>query len=52
MITITMKNGNVARWKKKEYTDYTYDGKYFIVIYHKKWVGFYNLDSVKTIVVE
>lgn len=52
MITITMKNGNVAKWKKKEYTDYSYDGKYFIVMKGRKWVGYYNLDCVATIVIE
>lgn len=27
MIKVTFKNGNTAKWKKKEYTDYKYDGK-------------------------
>ena len=51
MIEIIMKNGNIATWEKTEYTDYTYDGKCFIVINKDKWVGIYNMDCVRNIVV-
>ncbi len=50
MIRIVFKNGEVVKWKKKKkYTDYRYDGRYFIVIRDKQWVGLYNLDCVATI---
>ena len=51
-ITVTMKNGKFAEWKKDEWDDYTYDGKFFIVIKNEAWIGFYNLDEIRTIVVE
>ena len=52
MIEIVFKNGDMAHYKPNEYTDYKYDGKYFIVIYEKQWIGFYNLDCVEYIEVE
>lgn len=51
MIRIELKNGNVCKWKKRSYTDYMYDGKFFIIIQKHQWVGFYNLDEVTEIVV-
>ena len=39
------------KWKKKEWTDYKYDGRYFIIVKNKKWVGFYNLDSIISIAI-
>lgn len=52
MIKITLKNGCVYRWKRKEYTDYKYDGRCFIVIRDKRWVGIYNLDSIISVTVK
>lgn len=49
MIEIVMKNGDMAHYKPEEYTDYRYDGKYFIIIYEKQWIGFYNLDCIEYI---
>lgn len=51
-ITITMKNDNYATWEKSEWDDYNYDGKFFIITKNKVWVGFYNLDCVKSIIIE
>lgn len=51
MIKITLKNGNICKWKKKEYTDYKYDGKCFIVIKDDQYVGLYNMDSIISVVV-
>ena len=34
-ITIDFKNGEMAHYSPSEYTDYQYDGKYFIVIKDK-----------------
>ena len=48
-ITIVFQNGNICHYSPSEYTDYKYDGKYFIVIYEKQWIGFYNLDCVEYI---
>lgn len=50
MIKITMTNGNVVTWGEEAYTDYKYDGKFFIIIQDEQWVGFYNLDHVFSIV--
>lgn len=50
MIKITMANVNVVTWDEKDYTDYKYDGKFFIIIQDGQWVGFYNLDHVISIV--
>ena len=49
MIEITFKDGDMAHYEPNQYTDYKYDGKYFIVIYNEQWIGFYNLDAVKRI---
>ena len=46
MIKITMANGNVVTWGEEAYTDYKYDGKFFIIIQDGQWVGFYNLAHV------
>lgn len=51
-ITVTMKDGNFAEWEKDEWDDYTYDGKFFIVMKDRIWIAFYNLNEVRTIIVE
>lgn len=51
-ITITMKDGKYAEWEKDDWDDYTYDGKFFIVIKDGAWIGFYNLDEVRTIAIQ
>lgn len=48
-ITMVFRNGEMCHYKPEEYTDYRYDGKYFIVIRDKQWIGFYNLDVVSYI---
>lgn len=48
-IEINFKNGEIVHYNNDEYTDYKYDGKYFIVIRDKAWIGFYNLDVVMCI---
>ncbi len=52
MVKIVFKNGCVVKWKEKEYTDYKYDGKCFILIKKEKWAAFYNMDSVVSIIVK
>ena len=52
MIKIVFKNGCIVKWKKKEWTDYKYDGKLFIVIKNGEWVGFYNIDSIVSVIVK
>ena len=49
MLEIVFRNGDFVSYKPEEYTDYKYDGRYFIVIYDKQWVGFYNLECVEYI---
>lgn len=51
-ITITMKDKNFAKWEKGEWDDYFYDGKFFVIKKKDVWVGFYNIDEVRTIVVQ
>ncbi len=52
MIQIELNNGNRDEWKDYQYTDYMYDGKCFIIIKDDQWVGIYNMDSVRRIVVD
>ena len=52
MIKIVFKNGCIVKWKKKEWTDYKYDGKLFIIIKDGEWVGFYNIDSIVSVIVK
>lgn len=51
MIKIVFKNGCVVKWKKKEWTDYKYDGKCFIVIKNEQWVGIYNMDRIVSVLI-
>ena len=51
-IKIYFRNGGMDHWKKKQWNDYKYDGKYFIVMKNGAWVGFYNLDDVMAIIIE
>ena len=39
----------MVHYSPDQYTDYRYDGKYFIVIREKQWIGFYNFDCVEYI---
>lgn len=52
MIRIVLKNGCVVKWKKKQWTDYEYDGKCFVVINKKQWVGIYNMDNIISVTVK
>lgn len=52
MIKIVFKNGSVVKWKKEEYNDYKYDGKCFILIKGEQWIGFYNIDSIISILIK
>lgn len=51
-ITITMKNGDYVQWEKDEWDDYNIDNNFFIVMKDHAWRGFFNLDCVKSIIVE
>lgn len=51
-VKIVFQDGNEKVYKDKEFTDYCYDRKCFIVIKKKQWVGIYNLDSIKSIEVK
>ena len=52
MIKVVFKNGSVVKWRKKQWTDYKYDGKCFIIINKEKWVGIYNMGSIVSIIVK
>lgn len=49
MLNIVFKNGEVITYTPDVYTDYSYDGRCFIVINHKQWIGIYNMDCISTI---
>ena len=52
MIKITMNNSQIVKWSFDEFDNYMTDGKYFIILRDGKWVGFYNLDYVISIIVK
>lgn len=52
MIKITLKNSQEIVWKKDEFDNYIYDGRFFIVIKGCRWIGFYNLDSVISVTIQ
>ena len=52
MLEIFLKSGEKAIYTPADYTDYKYDGKFFVVIRDNQWVGFYNLDIVAVIQVK
>lgn len=51
-VIITMKDGKFATWKKDEWNDCTYDGRVFIVMQDGIMVGLYNIDEVRSVVIE
>ena len=51
-ITITFTNGDNVIWQAPDWTDYKYDGKFFIVINEGAWVGLYNLNNIIAVEVE
>ena len=51
-ITIVFKNGETCHYSPSEYTDYQYDGKFFIVINESQWIGMYNLKEIEAVPVE
>lgn len=44
---IYLLDGETIEYTKDDYTNYVYDGKFFIVIYHDQWIGLYNLDAIQ-----
>ena len=52
MIKIIFTNSYECKWNENQYTDYKYDGKCFIVINGKQWVGIYNINSIVSIVIQ
>lgn len=52
MIKIIMTNSQTVIWNENEFDDYMYDGKFFIVLKNKKWIGFYNLDHIISVIVK
>ena len=52
VIRIVLKNGMHMSYMPEEYTEYKYDGKYFIVINGAQWIGLYNLDVIGYIRIE
>lgn len=48
-LIICSKDGEYAKYKPDEYTDYHYDKKCFIVIRDEQWIGIYNIDEIKCV---
>ena len=48
-LIIKFKDGEYAKYKPNEYTDYYYDKVCFVVIRDKQWIGIYNIDEIKWI---
>ena len=51
-LKITFQDGTQKTYKSKQFTDYTYDRKCFVVIKKKQWIGIYNLDCIESIEVQ
>lgn len=51
MIYITMIDGSYREWGTEEYTDYMVNNNLFVIIKGSKWVGIYNLEQIKEIMV-
>ena len=51
MIYITMIDGSYREWGAEEYTDYMVNNNLFVIIKGSKWVGIYNLEQIKEIMV-
>lgn len=49
-IEITFKNGKKCTWDITEFTDYSYDGKCFIIKKYDRWVGVYPVDVLLSFV--
>lgn len=52
MIKIIMTNSQTVIWNENEFDDYMYDDKFFIILKNKKWIGFYNLDHITSVIVK
>ena len=46
-LIISFKDGEYAKYKPDEYTDYYYDKICFVVIKDRRWIGIYNIDEIK-----
>lgn len=51
-IVITLTNGHSITWDSKEWDDYSYDGRSFIVKKKGAYVGIYNMSHIISVVVK
>lgn len=51
-VTITMKDDNYAVWGKDEWDDFFVKDNCVVITNKGVWVAMYNLDCVKSVVVE
>lgn len=49
MLRIVFKDDEIKEYEENEYTDYHYDGKVFVVINDKQWIGIYNIDVIAAV---
>lgn len=52
IIIIVFKNAQRVVWEQNQWSNYSYDGKAFIVKKGNDWVGIYNFDSIISVVVK
>lgn len=50
MLKIVMSNSTEVKFDEDEYTDYLYDGKFFIVKRYEKRIAMYNADYIIAVV--
>ncbi len=51
MIYITFADGAQREWPKEDYTDYMVNNGLFVILNKNQWVGIYNLEYIKEIMV-
>lgn len=51
MIYITFKDGAYREWPEDDYTDYMVNNGLFVIINENKWVGIYNIDCLKEVII-
>lgn len=45
-ITITLIDGRTIEWSVNEYTEYDFEGRFFVVKEKDQWVGMYAIDHI------
>lgn len=51
-IVITFRDGQMDAWEKPDWTEYSYQDHNFVIIKDTQWVAIYNMQDVRSVVVE